>query len=101
MTNAEALAVLHRIQATLLGVDQRLNLLNLKEPNMALDPTISAVITQLDTATNNIASRIQKLIDQATQAGSVSAAEVVSALQPEVDRLTALGQDPTNPVPAQ
>jgi len=58
-----------------------------------------AVITALDTATNAIAARLQKLIDLAASNGSASEAEIRAALQPEVDRLTALGQDPANAVP--
>lgn len=62
---------------------------------MAVDPTITAVIQKIDDATNAIAARIQKLIDAATTAGTLSAAEVVAALQPEVDKLNALGSDGT------
>lgn len=66
---------------------------------MSVDVTITEVIKKIDDATNAIAARIQKLIDAATTAGSVSAAEIVAALQPEVDKLTALGADPVNPTP--
>ncbi len=52
--------------------------------------------SKIDAATNAIAARIQKLIDQLA-AGTVSPDEVKAALQPEVDKLTALGQDPAVP----
>ena len=65
-----------------------------------IDPTITAVIKDIDDATNKIAERIQKLIDAATTAGSLTAAEVVAALAPEVAKLKALGADPVDPVPA-
>lgn len=100
MTNAEALQFLHRMQRNLLLVDQGLNILTLKETSEMLDITISKIIQDLDTATNAVAARLQKLIDAAKAAGSLSVAEVVAALQPEVDRLTALGKDPSDPVPA-
>jgi len=99
MTNFEALQLLHGIQRKLLYVDQALNSLNLKEKHHMLDPTIAKVIKQIDDATNGVAARIQKFIDDANAAGSVTAAEVVQALQPEADRLSALGADPSNPVP--
>ena len=99
MTNAEALRVLHRIQKNILAVTQGLDNLELEEREMAVDPTITAVIGQIDDATNAIAARIQALIDAAVAQGSVSAAEVVAALQPEVTKLQALGADPGNPVP--
>ena len=57
------------------------------------------VIAKLDDATNKIAARLQKLIDLAAQNGSVSEAEIRAALQPDLDRLTALGKDPDVPVP--
>lgn len=87
------------IQRALLLADQSLDLLQLEEAHMSVDVTITEVIKKIDDATNAIAARIQKLIDAATTAGSVSAAEIVAALQPEVDKLTALGADPVNPTP--
>ncbi|SRR5258706_10578245 len=69
-----------------------------KEIKMALDAGTQALITAIDTATDKIAARIQKLIDQIA-AGGLSPADVAAALQPEVDKLNALGQDPANPVP--
>lgn len=66
---------------------------------MALSQETKDLLAKIDAATNAIAAKLQKLIDAAANAGSVSEAEVRAALQPEVDRLTALGADPTNPVP--
>ena len=53
---------------------------------------------KIDAATNLIAARIQKLIDQVTE-GTVTPEQVAEALQPEVDKLEAMGKDPENPVP--
>lgn len=68
---------------------------------MSLDPTIANLIAQIDNATTAVANRIQALIDKANNAGQLTSAEIAAALQPEVDRLTALGSDPANPVPDQ
>lgn len=64
-----------------------------------LDPTIAALLTQIDAATTAIGARLQKLIDNAANAGQLTSAEIAAALQPEVDRLTAMAADPNNPVP--
>jgi hypothetical protein len=94
MTNLEALRIWHRIQRRLLRIDQLAEIAELKEPDMAVDPKVAALIAQFDAATDKIAARIQKLID----AGGLSA-ESQAALQSEVDKLNALGQDPENPIP--
>ena len=57
------------------------------------------LIQKIDDATNKVAAKLQKLIDDAASAGSLSEAEIRTALQPEVDRLNALGADDSNPVP--
>lgn len=95
MTNLEMCNLLHKIQHTLLTIEQMLNTTKLKEKNMAVDPVIAALIEKFDAATNKIAARIQKLID----AGGLSV-ESVAALEAEVAKLEALGADPNNPVPA-
>lgn len=59
----------------------------------------TSILKRLDDATTAIAGRLQKLIDSANQAGSVSAAEINAALGPEVARLEGLAVDPANPVP--
>ena len=100
MTNLEALHLLHCAQRNVQRVDQAIDILELKGNNMALDPTVAKVIKDLDAATDKVALRIQKVIDDAAAAGSLSAAEVAAALQPEVDRLNLLGQDPNDPVPS-
>jgi len=96
MTNVEALKIQHHTEMTLLSIRQMLDLANLskEEQEMAVDPKVAALITEFDTATNAIAARIQKLID----AGGLNA-DSQAALQAEVDKLTALGQDPANPIP--
>ena len=52
---------------------------------------------KIDEATNAIAARIQTLIDK-INAGTATPEEIAAVLQPEVDRLTELGNDPANPV---
>jgi methyl-accepting chemotaxis protein len=51
-------------------------------------------IAAVDAATDKIAARIQKLVDNS----SLSDADK-KTLQVEVDKLNALGQDPANPIP--
>jgi hypothetical protein len=55
---------------------------------------------KIDAATNAIAIRIQTLIDK-INAGTATPEEIAAVLQPEVDRLTELGKDPTNPVQSE
>jgi hypothetical protein len=96
MTNVEALKIQHHTEMTLLRIRQMLDLATLsgQEQNMAVDPKVAALITEFDTATDAIAARIQRLID----AGGLNS-ESQAALQAEVDKLTQLGKDPSNPVP--
>ena len=76
-------------------VSNRLDETELKGREEMIDPTITKVIQDLDAATTAVATRIQKLIDSIAAAGQVSAKEIVAALQPEVDRLNAMGSDGT------
>lgn len=92
------LQALHEIRRKLLVAGQGLDILLLKETDM-VDPTITAVIKDIDDATNAIAARIQKLIDDAAAAGSLTAAEVVAALAPEVAKLKLMGANPAPPTP--
>lgn len=57
-----------------------------------------AAISSLNTATNAIAARLQKLIDDE---GDVISQESLDALTADVANLQALGADPNNPVPPQ
>lgn len=66
-----------------------------------LDPTVVQIIKDLDEATNGVASRIETLISDAQAAGSLTAAELVAALQPEVNRLRGLAANPSEPVPQE
>jgi hypothetical protein len=95
MTNLEALVISHRIQLRLLRLNQALDLMGLKEKDMAVSAAVAALITEFDQATDKIAARIQTLINQGTLSTDDAA-----ALQAEVDKLNLLGQDPNNPVPA-
>jgi methyl-accepting chemotaxis protein len=51
---------------------------------------------KIDAATSAIAARIQKLVDK-VNAGTATPEEIAAVLQPEVDRLTEMGKDPSNP----
>jgi hypothetical protein len=96
MTNLTVILTLQKIQMRFMVLDHALDLANLtkEEAETMVDPKVAALITQFDTATNNIAARIQRLIN-----GGTLSAESAAALQAEVDKLTVLGQDPANPVP--
>lgn len=56
---------------------------------------VDDIISQLDDATNEIASDLAALRDEVAAGDTGTAAK----FQPLLDRLTALGQDPANPVP--
>jgi hypothetical protein len=86
---------MQRIEARMLHINHLLDLeAEGKKETTMIDPKVAKLITEFDAATNAIAARIQKLID----AGGLNP-ESEAALQAEVDKLTALGQDPANPVP--
>ena len=95
MTKLEALLLKQDIRRKVLDIQQALDRLNLKEPDMAVSQDVATLITEFDTATNAIAARISKLM----AASTTLSADDKTALQAEVDKLTALGQDPANPVP--
>lgn len=96
MTKLEFLTIQHATQNKLLAMNQALDLADIRgQENEMVDPKVAALITEFDTATDKIATRIQNLIN----AGGLSA-DSSAALQAEVDKLNALGQDPNNPVPA-
>lgn len=63
---------------------------------MAENPAVAAIITQFDAATDKIAARIQKLVDNAQGLST----EDTAAFQAEIDKLNKLGEDPQNPIPA-
>ena len=96
MTNLEALIIAQRIQLRLVRVNQAIDRFQLENKDMAVSPAVAALVTEFDTATNAIAARIQDLINTS----STLSADDTAALQAEVDKLTVLGQDPNNPVPA-
>lgn len=95
MTDLEALRIMQRIQTRMLHVNHLMDLAEAEKKERTLvDPKVAKLITEFDNATSAIAARIQKLID----AGGLNP-ESEAALQAEVDKLAALGQDPNNPVP--
>jgi ATP/maltotriose-dependent transcriptional regulator MalT len=84
------------------SVDDRLDLIVslLKEMKMALSQDFLDLSKKIDDATNAVAARITLLQGQITNSMSdVEVANVKAALQAEVDKLTAMGADPVNPVP--
>jgi hypothetical protein len=95
MKNKEALAIMQRIQRTILCIEQMVEAALQENADMAVSPEVAALIAKFDTATDLIAARIQKLINAST----TLSAEDQAALQSEVDKLNLLGQDPANPVP--
>ena len=95
MKKLEFLTIQHATQNKLLAMNQALDLADIRgQENEMVDPKVAALITEFDTATDKIATRIQNLIN----AGGLSA-DSSAALQAEVDKLNLLGQDPANPVP--
>jgi len=67
---------------------------------MALSQDLKDLVAQIDTATNQVASRIDALTAKITNSLSDSeVADIKAGLKAEVDKLTALGANPANPVP--
>lgn len=84
-----------RCQARIL-TNQIIILERLEDMSQVLDQ-VKDFAAKIDAATNAIAARIQILIDK-VNAGTATPEEIAAVLQPEVDRLTELGKDPSNPV---
>jgi len=86
----------HHVDAELMAV-----LLSIKESLMALSDDLTALVSQIDTATNLVADRLAALTAQIKN--SMTDDEVSSlktSLQGEIDKLKAMGQNPENPIPA-
>ncbi len=67
---------------------------------MALSQDLKDLTKAIDDATNKVAARIDALAAKISNSMTdAEVAEVKAGLQAEVDKLTALGQDPDNPVP--
>lgn len=77
-------------------IAQNLILERIEDMSQVLDQ-VKDFAAKIDEATNAIAARIQTLIDK-INAGTATPEEIAAVLQPEVDRLTELGKDPSNPV---
>lgn len=68
---------------------------------MAVSQELKDLAAKIDAATNAVATRIDALSQRVTNGMSdQEVADVKAGFQAEVDRLTALGRDPNNPVPA-
>jgi len=94
MTKLEALRLRHKIDRTLLWIDQMLEIYELERPDEMIKPDEAAIIAKFDAATTKIADRINKLI----AAGGISA-EAEAELTRIASTLEALGSDPENPIP--
>ncbi len=84
------------IESQLVALDQKVDQL------MSAAADISKVLNDIDTATNDVAAKIQALLDRLA-AGSLTPAELENILAMgavEVARLKGLAADPNNPVPS-
>lgn len=87
--------------ALLFGFGLEKYLQRMEERIMAKADEILALQQALDEATNEIASDLARLREDLAGGVSAEKAEEIRAkLQTQVDRLTVLGQDPEDPIPA-
>lgn len=93
--------LLERIDATtkkiLARADPAADIQIIKQEIIVANAALAQLITQFDTETNAISARIDALI---AKLGDSATPEQIAELQSLSDRLTTLGQDPNNPVPA-
>ena len=67
---------------------------------MGVANDIKALLTQIDAATTAVANRLADLAGRITNSMSdAEVTEIKTQMAAKVDRLTALGHDPNNPVP--
>ena len=67
---------------------------------MAVSQDLKDLTAKIDDATNKIAAKIDALTQKITNSMTdQEVADVKAGLQAEIDKLTALGADPVNPVP--
>ena len=73
---------------------------------MALKDEFTALVTALDTATNQVATQLAKMQTEITgllaNPNSITNDDKVAveaAFQTQIDRLTVMGKDPENPLP--
>jgi methyl-accepting chemotaxis protein len=83
-----------RRQARILS-NQTLIIERIESMSQVLDQ-VRDFAAKIDEATNAIAARIQTLVDK-VNAGTATPEEIAAVLQPEIDRLTEMGKDPSNP----
>ena len=83
-------------------VIQKLNRIErMLEVLLAVSNEIKDLVAKIDAATNDVAARIDRLSGQIHNSMTdAEVNEVKAGLQAEIDRLTGLGKDPANPVPA-
>jgi len=80
------------IDAHVMGIEENINLLG-ERMSEATD-----LLAQINDATNQVATRLQGLIDELANQSDASP-EVLQALRDELAVLQGLGADPNNPVP--
>lgn len=70
---------------------------------MATQAEFGAVLTRIDTATNEVAADLQALRDQIAGAGmsAEDEAAILAGLDAAASRLEGIGRDPENPVPVE
>jgi methyl-accepting chemotaxis protein len=83
-----------RRQARILS-NQTLIIERIESMSQVLDQ-VRDFAAKIDEATNAIAAKIQTLVDK-VNAGTATPEEIAAVLQPEIDRLTEMGKDPSNP----
>ena len=85
----------------LLRANRKLNQLLVQGAHIMSKATeIQAVLDQIDTATNEVASDLQKLRDDIIGGVTVDEADAIQGrLAALAARLTAMGKDPENPAP--
>lgn len=82
-------------------------LTNIHKENKKMNEALQALIAAFDVATNKVADNLQALVDKVKELTEAVAGEeattiqeVISAFEPQLAKLRALGADPENPVPA-
>lgn len=96
------LPTVHDLYRLLKHIEQQNDVIlsQLKEFRMSVAQDLKDLTKKIDDATNAVAARLDALAQQITNSMSDADVTAVKAgLQAEVDKLTALGSDPNNPIP--
>lgn len=97
MTQLEFIQKLHQHQIELLKLSQYLEIAQLteEEKNMPVSQPVADLCAKFDAATSAVAAEIAALVAKQ----NTLSPEDTAAFQAQIDKLTALGADPANPVP--